>query len=483
MSTSLLVVDRSTARIERLRETLPQELGPLLTTPSLPRSFADKEHTVLTMVVSLDAIETYPTSVVRLVRRRWPWVSLILIDAPPTAQMAIATMKAGAVDYLLEGESEAEAVAEAVTEAYRQNPLVRPGNPIVRPVGEGKLIGTSDSMQPVFKRIGVAHEHRLNVLLHGESGTGKTLAARAIHAQSSRSGAPFVSIDCRCLTSEQARGLFFGREHAASSDAADEDRRPSVTVQEMKGGTVVLDHVDEMDGDAQDTLVHVLETRNLLQNTTNEPSSAHVRFIGVMGGSSPPDSFRTDLYYHLAELPIGLPALRERPEDILPLARHFLQQTNGVKEASRWSFSDEAQTALRGYAWPGNVRQLKNVVERAIHISTSPTVDEADLILPEHNPSAFVPQSPSSREERVAHANGHREPAKRQMNGAAASDVATTSLSFGDDSLPSMDELKKQAVKHAYEMYDGDVDRAAVELDIGRSTMYRMLDRYDLKDE
>jgi DNA-binding NtrC family response regulator len=433
------------------------------------------------VVVSLKATETYPSSVVRLVKDRWPWVSLLLVDGPPSAQMATATLRAGADDYLLDEESTAEHIADAIERAHRRRPFASAGNPIIRPAGEGKLIGTSDAMQPVFERIGVAHKHDFNVLLHGESGTGKTLTARAIHAHSARDGAPFVSVDCRCLSPDRARQLFFGTEEATG-----DDRRPPVSFQDLKGGTVVLDHIDEMKDEVQDALVHVLETTDFRDESRQreEPAAASVRFVGIMSTSPPPSSFRTDLYYHLAELPVFLPPLRERTDDIGPLARFFLKQQIDA-DAGAWSFSDEAQAALREYAWPGNVRQLENVVERAVHVAADTTIEKEDLILPEHPPQSDAAEQPDREERSVHHPDRQRSVPARHMNGTAREAAASDGLTFGDasETIPSMEELKKQAVKRAYEVCDGDVDRAAVELDIGRSTMYRMLDRYDLKDD
>jgi len=480
MSTATLVVDPSSSRTDRLQEALPDRIEPVLSRSQLPESLDTTDRPVLTMVISLDATETYPTGLVRLVRNRWPWVALILVDGPPSAQMATATLRAGAHNYLLKEESTAENVAEAIQDVHARRPFTLAGNPVIHPAGEGKLIGTSEAMQPVFERIGVAREHDFNVLLHGESGTGKTLSARTIHAHSTRSGAPLVSIDCRCLNPDKARQIFFGPRKQQT-----EDRRPRVSLQDLQGGTVVFDHIDEMKSEVQDALVHVLDTTDFASQDGSTPApSSSLRFVGIMSTSPPPSSFRTDLYYHLAELPIFLPPLRERPDDIGPLARFFLKErTESASET--WSFSEDSVAALRAYRWPGNVRQLENVVERAVHVAGSPTIREEDLILPQHPPQADEPTSPD-REERSVHPPGREQSATAPpMNGSATEAATPNVLSFDDtpEAIPSMEEVKKQAVKRAYEAYDGDVDRAAVELDIGRSTMYRMLDRYGLKDD
>jgi DNA-binding NtrC family response regulator len=394
--------------------------------------------------------------------------------------MATATLRAGAHNYLLKEESTADTIAEAIQDVHAHRPFTLAGNPVIQPAGEGKLIGTSEAMQPVFERIGVAREHDFNVLLHGESGTGKTLSARTIHAHSTRSGAPLVSVDCRCLNPDKARQIFFG-----TRKRQDEDRRPRVSLQDLQGGTVVFDHIDEMRSEVQDALVHVLDTTDFPSQDAAKPApSSSVRFVGIMSSSPPPSSFRTDLYYHLAELPVFLPPLRERTDDIGPLARFFLKERT-ESESEAWSFSEASVAALRAYSWPGNVRQLENVVERAVHVASSPTIRKEDLILPEHPPQSDETEAPDREERSVHHPGRQQSVAARHMNGSAKEAAASDALSFDDTSetIPSMEEVKKQAVKRAYEAYDGDVDRAAVELDIGRSTMYRMLDRYGLKDD
>jgi DNA-binding NtrC family response regulator len=512
MSTSILVVDPS-PRAERLDEELPDELGPIVSRPEMPSSLGDLDGAgvVLSLVLSLDAVEAYPTSVVRSVKQQWPWVSLVLVDGPDSARMTTVAMKAGAQDYLVRDQSSAENVATALVEAHRQRSFARQGNPAIQPVGEGKLIGTSSAMQSVFERIGVARDHRLNVLLHGEPGTGRTLTARAIHAQSTPGGAPFVTIDGRCLTPAQARELFLGEPSPETARRDASSSAPTVSpmvIQQLTGGTVVLDHVDDMDTEAQDVLVHVLETRSYSAPASSSGHDAGPRFIGITS-TPPPKSFRTDLYYQLAELPIRLPPLRERAGDVVPLARHFLRAHEPPEEPpneapdgkSAWSLSDDARSALREHPWPGNVLQLKNVVDRAVRVASPPVIGDDDLILP--HPSAVAAERPPERDERGAHSTGSGRPVSRRNADARASGSpagaasppngspealaggGSAALHFegGEDSIPSMEELKKQAVKHAYEMYDGDVDRAAVALDIGRSTMYRMLDRYDLKEE
>lgn len=490
-STSVLVVAPESSRRAALRSTLSGEVGSVLFRDSLPSSLGEigpDRNVVSTLVLSIDPIDTYPTSIVRSMQDRWPWVSILLIDGPDSVQMATSTLKAGAEDYLVHDQSTAESISEAVLNSLKRPWQTQIGNVVyTRSMSEGKLIGSSDAVQPMLRRLGVAVENDLNVLLRGEPGTGKTLTARAIHAQSARAGAPMMQIDCRALRPERARELFLGEPDAAHSHPG----APSTTaaLRDLAGGTLVLDHVDELADEAQEVVAHAMEAWPLPPADPPDPS-ADVQFIGIVSAPSPLDDVRSDLYHDLAELPIFLPPLRERTDDVLPLARHFLRMHARWDAAPERVFAEDAASALRDFSWPGNVRQLENVVKRSVRIASGPPLERSDLLLPEHSPPHAPVASPSDEAE--------PSPASRRSQSGASgrgipdretvppsSDTPNLDgMTFGDgEPIPSLEELKKQAVKRAYEQFDGDVDRAAVALDIGRSTMYRMIKRHNLRDD
>jgi len=492
-TSSVLVVDNCSSRRNQVRDQISDKVGDVVfSSPSFGSldELNEPDHFISTMVVNISQLEMYPTTLVRAVYHKWPWISTLLFNGPSSAQLAVAAMKAGASDYLPE-ECKATDVVKAIETDLRRRPPIRSReSAFLGTVSEGKLIGNSESMKQVFKRFGTATDTPLNVLILGEPGTGKTFTAQAIHAQSTRGGAPFLLVDCRCAKPEDLRELFFGKN---LSDYTDTDL--SLTLRDLKGGTVVLNHVDEMDDPAQDAVAHAMETQDLTsRGRSQEERGRGVRFIGVTSSPSPPEDFRTDLYYRLGELPISLPPLRDRIDDILPLARHFLELHAGEGPDAEITFTADAQSALRNYSWPGNIRQLRNVVNRAARSAPDATIRRGDLLLPEtpssadqqsrsaiqgfHDTSQSQVSFPGSSRMGQASNHGGSPPVDPEENGS-------DSISFeGDDpaSIPSMEKLKKQAVKRAYEMFDGDVDRASVALDIARSTVYRMLKRYDLRE-
>jgi sigma-54-specific transcriptional regulator len=296
-----------------------------------------------------------------------------------------------------------------------------------------------------------------------------------------------MQIDCRALRPERARELFLGR----SGPAPGRSGAPSATtaLRDLAGGTLVLDHVDELAGEAQEIVAHAMEAWPLSAGEApGAPSD--VQFIGIISSPPPLDNIRSDLYHDLAELPIFLPPLRERPDDILPLAHHFLRMYADAAPSSEQAFAEDAASALRDFSWPGNVRQLENVIKRSVRISSAPPLERSDLLLSEHAPRR--PPASSAPEGAEASWGPRRAPPTVSERGVPDAETVPRpsdtpnldGMTFGDgDPIPSMEELKKQAVKRAYERFDGDVDRAAVALDIGRSTMYRMIKRHNLRDE
>lgn len=490
-STSVLVVAPESPRRDALRSALDGEVGSVLFRRDLPSSLGEMgpdRSVVSTLVMSLDPIDTYPTGLVRSIRDRWPWVSVLLIDAPDSVQMAKSTLKAGAADYLAEGQSTAETVSAAVLGSLKRPWRTQIGNVVyTRSVNEGKLIGSSDAVQPMLRRLGVAIDNDLNVLLRGESGTGKTLTARAIHAQSARPGAPLMQIDCRALQPERARELFLGTTAPAHRRPDTEDA--TTALRDLAGGTLVLDHVDALADEAQEIVAHAMDAWARSSAEPPEESEA-VQFIGTVSSPASLGTVRSDLYHALAELPIFLPPLRDRTDDLRPLARHFLRMHTGADTLPDPAFTEDAASALRDCSWPGNIRQLENVVKRSVRISSALPLEREDLLLSDH-PSSPAPEPPSARTTPPARPSGRDHPPaperaldERDTIPTPADTPPLDGLSFGDgDSIPSLEELKKRAVKRAYEQFDGDVDRAAVALDIGRSTMYRMIKRHDLRDD
>jgi DNA-binding NtrC family response regulator len=340
--------------------------------------------------------------------------------------------------------------------------------------GSEKLIGESEALYRLFDLISAASQTNQNVLIQGEPGSGKSLVARTIHSQSERSENWLIVVNCALTDASGLESILLGPSGLSSEGV----------FEAASGGTVAFDHVDQLGADAQSRLNHILETHSFACDPVRQPSAFDVRLLFLTTRSLSDGDFEKTLYYRLNQFSLRVPPLRTRSEDIVHLARHFLrrQQRSGeVQSEVEKALSQDAKAALRRYDWPGNVRELRNAIRRATILSEASTIEKRDLppSVREPESSDFIPEKKQSPEK----ASREPTPAPRVEQETDADAVEGTNPFFTETSgeIPEIEELKREAVERAYTLCDGDVDRAAVELGIARSTMYRLLKRYDLK--
>ncbi|HEY1959115.1 MAG TPA: sigma 54-interacting transcriptional regulator [Polyangiaceae bacterium] len=247
-------------------------------------------------------------------------------------------------------------------------------------VAPSSMVVRNDRMHVVLDEVGRVAPSALAVLIHGETGTGKELVARAIHDQSPRRGAPLRSINCGAIPSTLVEGVLFGHERGAFTSA---DKMQKGVFEQAHGGTVFLDEIGELSPTAQAALLRVLETKKLTRIGGDREIDVDVRLVAAthrdLEAMCDAGVFRRDLLYRLNAVVLDLPPLRERPEEIEPLAAAFLAEANASSARAVRGFDPAALERLKRYAWPGNVRELKNAVERAVVIARGDLVTEADL--------------------------------------------------------------------------------------------------------
>nr|NIP85910.1 GAF domain-containing protein [Planctomycetales bacterium] len=298
-----------------------------------------------------------------------------LIPDPDDLDFTLAVAETVAV--ALENLSRREELAQDLSHIRAENLQLRERLQV-----ESEIVGTSAAMKKVEMEIGRAAPSRATVLIRGESGVGKELVARAVHFSSPRRTGPFVCLNCAALSESLLESELFGHEKGAFTGATE---RKIGKFEAADGGTLMLDEIGEMSPTIQAKFLRVLEGHPFERVGGSEQISVDVRVIAATNRDLEKDvsegHFRRDLYFRLHVVDIVVPALRKRPEDIAPLAQHFLRKFNEETGRRLQGFSPAALEALRRYRWPGNVRELKNVIERAVVLARGECIETDDLTL------------------------------------------------------------------------------------------------------
>ena len=314
---------------------------------------------------------------VRLLHEVQPRLPIILITAYGTTETAIEATKFGAYDYLLKPFNVPD-LLEIVRKAADSNRLM--SEPVSLGGGTGAardaLVGQSPAMQAIYKEIGRVATKPVNVLIRGETGTGKELIARAIYQHSDRAEAPFVAINCAAIPETLLESELFGHERGAFTGA--EERRIG-RFEQANRGTIFLDEIGDMTFGTQVKLMRVLQEKCLQRLGGKETISVDVRVIAAthrdLETAIHQKQFREDLYYRLSVVVINLPPLRNRRDDIPDLVRYFLQKHGTELGNPKPSIHSEAMAFLQGHHWPGNVRELENVVRKSLLLAQSYTIN------------------------------------------------------------------------------------------------------------
>ncbi len=311
--------------------------------------------------------------VLRRIREQDEELDVIMISALNLARKAVDSIRLGAYDYITK-PYEPEDILSTVHRAISKQKLHRELDFLRREVetvqGFDQIISQNKKMLEIFELIKKVAFTTTNVLITGESGTGKELVARSIHRQGNRKANPFVAINCAAIPSELMESEIFGYERGAFTGA---HTRTIGKFEHANGGTLFLDEISALRTDLQAKLLRVLQEREIERIGSHKPIKVDIRVISAtninLEEAVSKEKFRQDLYFRLNVVPISIPPLRERREDIPLLARHFLNKFNIAFNKKILGFSEKALDALSRYDWPGNIRELENLVERIIVLS------------------------------------------------------------------------------------------------------------------
>ena len=311
----------------------------------------------------------------------------------------------------------------------------------------GEIIGKSEKIQHVFTQIQTAAARNITVLIQGETGTGKELVAKSIHDNSLRKAAPFVGINCAAISEGLIESHLFGSERGAFTGA---NERRSGYFEQANPGTLFLDEIGDMHPVLQTRLLRILEEREFQRVGGKSTISVDIRVLAAtnqdLGNAIRDGSFREDLYYRLAAFPIVVPPLRERREDIPILAYHFLEKFAAEDKKSIRTISDDALHVLTRHDFPGNVRELKHAIERAVLLETTDRLQRESL------PPDLIQESSQA---------------------VISSPTDTTPI------LP-LDEVERGTIVNALKVTGGNISKAARALGIDRSTLHRKMEKYNL---
>jgi nitrogen regulation protein NR(I) len=389
-----------------------------------------------------------------------PDVPVIIITAHGTVDSAVEAIKAGAFDYITKPFDQAELSAVIAKASKAHESARRSVRPDIK--ARAAIIGESPQIQEVYKIIDKVADTPSTVLISGESGTGKELIATALHGASSRRDQPFIKINCAAIPHNLIESELFGYERGAFTGAV--TSKPG-RFELADGGTLFLDEIGEIPVEMQVKLLRALQEGEFERVGGIKTTRVDVRLVAATNRDLQAEieagRFRKDLYYRLAVVPIMLPALRERRSDIPMLARHFVDKYNRRLNKKIEGIADDAMALLQAYNWPGNIRELENLIERVLLFADGPLITAKDLPDPVRQGAALQPGSPAS---------------------SPSVEAPTGETGLKDIIRMKAAELEKDLITKALEETGGNVTRAAKLLQISRKSLQTKMKEFGLRD-
>ncbi len=394
-------------------------------------------------------------ALVKRIKEKFPSLMVFIFSGHDSFSMARKALKLGADDFLLKPLDPDQlniALEQAILKMDLKNRLENLGKLVERNYGPANIVGTSKSMQEVFRLIDRATQSRANVLIHGESGTGKELVARAIYSKNASQKHNFVSVNCCAISEGLIESELFGHVRGAFSGAIS-DREGLFEM--ANNGTIFLDEIGDISLNIQTKLLRVLQEGEVRRVGENKMRNVNVRVIAAtnknLENAVKEGGFREDLFYRLNVIPIFLPSLKERKSDIPLLVSHFLRKYSDISQNKR--FSPEALVFLQNYPFPGNIRELENIVQRAMSLAASDTISREEL----ESYIQFEPQSSI----------------------ASGGNVSLSGLKY-EEMKAALDEMERNYLIESLVESQGNVIAAAKTIDISRTAFHNKIAKHKI---
>jgi DNA-binding NtrC family response regulator len=406
---------------------------------------------------------------------------VILLTAHGSVDSAVEAVKLGAFDYLekpFDRDQIHQIVQKAIATRERAGPsatTAAPAEEMVDPCSHAGMVGRSPQMQAIREVVSTVAASPSTVLITAESGTGKELVARALHLGSPRRNQPFIKVNCAAIPAGLVESELFGHERGAFTGAV--SSRPG-RFELADGGTLFLDEVSEIPREIQVKLLRAIQESEFERVGGVKTLRVHVRLIAATNRNLEDlikdGQFREDLYYRLNVVPIHLPALRERIEDLPSLVAHFVQRCNERLGKAVLGLSPAALTALERYPWPGNIRELENLVERMVLFASSPWIDEDDL--PDAYASDHAAPSPAESSTRLVTVPEGNDPRHIRLPLSSLGQDLKEAVRAGS-------RLVEEAlIREALAKTDGNVTRSARALGISRRSLQSKMKELGLRE-
>jgi DNA-binding NtrC family response regulator len=379
---------------------------------------------------------------------------VIMLSAQGKIEVALDSLKHGAYDYFSK-PIDLPKLEPAIKNAIKGYDLTKEIESLKENIKKdysfANIISADGKMQDVFKLVSKVLNNDITVQIYGESGTGKELVARAIHYNGKRKDNPFIVVNCASIPRELLESELFGHEKGSFTGA---HQRKLGKFEVASGGTIFLDEVGELEMLLQAKLLRVIQEKAFDRVGGTELIKTDVRIISAtnrdLKEAVEKKEFREDLYYRLNSFPIYIPPLRQRKGDIIVLAQHFLDTLSKKLGKDIKGFSKKALKLIYDYPWPGNIREMENTIERCMIIAEKDVIDVEDL--PTH---------------------------LRTSDSVILSDFSGNI--FNDDTIIPFEKLKEEAIRHALKVTKGNIVEAAKKLHLGRATIYRLMERYNIE--